>query len=123
KWVLVQRITRPRAADPPHSAFHRLEPKFAVPRAASDRLLVTWVGHSSFLLQVGGLNVLTDPMWSSRASPVGFAGPTGDARLLHIGSVSTLSPPTWSRKLECPTHVTSSRSDAARGTANFGSSR
>jgi len=75
KWVLVQRITRPRPADPPHSAFHRLEPKFAVPRAAPDRLLVTWVGHSSFLLQVGGLNVLTDPMWSSRASPVGFAGP------------------------------------------------
>ena len=75
KWVLVQRTTRPRPADPPHSAFHRLEPKFAVPRAAPDRLLVTWVGHSSFLLQVGGLNVLTDPMWSSRASPVRFAGP------------------------------------------------
>src|SRR5207247_11442986 len=75
KWVLVQRIIRPRPADPPHSAFHRLEPKFAVPRAASDRLLVTWVGHSSFLLQVGGLNVLTDPMWGNRASPVRFAGP------------------------------------------------
>ena len=36
----------------------------------------TFVGHSTFLLQfAGGLNVLTDPVWSERASPVAFAGP------------------------------------------------
>jgi N-acyl-phosphatidylethanolamine-hydrolysing phospholipase D len=35
----------------------------------------TWVGHSTVLLQVGGLNVLTDPMWSERAFPVQWAGP------------------------------------------------
>jgi N-acyl-phosphatidylethanolamine-hydrolysing phospholipase D len=33
------------------------------------------VGHSTFLLQVGGLNVLTDPVWGERASPVSFVGP------------------------------------------------
>ena len=36
----------------------------------------TFVGHSTFLLQfAGGLNVLTDPVWSERVSPVTFAGP------------------------------------------------
>jgi N-acyl-phosphatidylethanolamine-hydrolysing phospholipase D len=33
------------------------------------------VGHSSFLIQAAGLNILTDPIWSDRASPVAFAGP------------------------------------------------
>jgi N-acyl-phosphatidylethanolamine-hydrolysing phospholipase D len=36
---------------------------------------VTWVGHSTFLIQVDGLNILTDPHWGNMASPVRFAGP------------------------------------------------
>ena len=36
---------------------------------------VTWIGHSTFLVQMAGLNLLTDPIWSERASPVTFAGP------------------------------------------------
>lgn len=40
---------------------------------AQDSL--TWVGHSTFVLQLGGLNLITDPHFSSRASPVQFAGP------------------------------------------------
>ncbi len=36
---------------------------------------VTWLGHSTFLLQYEGLNVLFDPILSKRASPVNFAGP------------------------------------------------
>ncbi|HEV8474110.1 MAG TPA: MBL fold metallo-hydrolase [Methylomirabilota bacterium] len=36
---------------------------------------VTWVGHATLLIQLDGLNVLTDPHFSERASPVGFAGP------------------------------------------------
>jgi L-ascorbate metabolism protein UlaG (beta-lactamase superfamily) len=36
---------------------------------------VTFIGHATVLLQMDGLNILTDPIWSERASPVRFAGP------------------------------------------------
>ena len=36
---------------------------------------VTWIGHASALVQAGGLQVLTDPVFSERASPVSWAGP------------------------------------------------
>jgi N-acyl-phosphatidylethanolamine-hydrolysing phospholipase D len=35
----------------------------------------TWIGHATVLVQAGGLNVLTDPVFSDRASPVRFLGP------------------------------------------------
>jgi L-ascorbate metabolism protein UlaG (beta-lactamase superfamily) len=38
-------------------------------------LLVTPVGHATFLIQIDGVNVLTDPIWSKRCSPVSWAGP------------------------------------------------
>ena len=40
-----------------------------------DDLRFTWFGHSSFLLQMGGINILADPVFSDRSSPVSFAGP------------------------------------------------
>jgi N-acyl-phosphatidylethanolamine-hydrolysing phospholipase D len=36
---------------------------------------VTWVNHSTFLLQINGVHILTDPIWSERCSPVSFIGP------------------------------------------------
>jgi len=47
----------------------------ATPEARVERLRVTMVGHATLLIQVAGLNVLTDPVWSDRASPLAFAGP------------------------------------------------
>ncbi len=38
-------------------------------------LRVTMVGHATLLIQIAGLNILTDPVWSPRASPFSFAGP------------------------------------------------
>jgi L-ascorbate metabolism protein UlaG (beta-lactamase superfamily) len=43
-------------------------------RASSD-LRVTWLGHSTLLIEIDGVRVLTDPVWSDRASPLPFAGP------------------------------------------------
>ncbi len=36
---------------------------------------VTWIGHSTLLIQMQGLNILTDPIFSKRASPFSFIGP------------------------------------------------
>ena len=44
-------------------------------RSNGTKPTVTWIGHATLLVQIGGLNVLTDPHWGDRASPVGFAGP------------------------------------------------
>src|SRR5438477_11844884 len=75
KWLLVHRTTTPRPRDPDPSVFPRAQPSFRTPRASPSEITVTWVGHSTLLLQLGGLNILTDPMWSDRASPFRFAGP------------------------------------------------
>ncbi|WP_275785746.1 MBL fold metallo-hydrolase [Pararhizobium gei] len=44
-------------------------------RVDGKGLRVTMVGHASLLIQVAGLNILTDPVWSARTSPFSFAGP------------------------------------------------
>ncbi|HVR39018.1 MAG TPA: MBL fold metallo-hydrolase, partial [Thermoanaerobaculia bacterium] len=36
---------------------------------------ITWINHATMLVQMDGVNVLTDPIWSDRCSPVSFAGP------------------------------------------------
>jgi len=44
-------------------------------RVEGQAMRVTWIGHATVLVQTQGLNILTDPVWSERASPVSFAGP------------------------------------------------
>ena len=40
-----------------------------------DKIRISYVGHVSFLIQTEGVNILTDPVWSKRASPFSFIGP------------------------------------------------
>ena len=44
-------------------------------RVSGSQLRVTFVNHSTFLLQSESFNILTDPVWSERVSPVSFLGP------------------------------------------------
>ena len=74
RWRL-ERWRRPRAPDPDPASLPRATPEYRVPRAPANSVTLTWVGHSTFLLQIGGLNVLTDPMWSPRAGPLPGIGP------------------------------------------------
>jgi L-ascorbate metabolism protein UlaG (beta-lactamase superfamily) len=46
-----------------------------LPKIEDATIHATFVGHSTFLLQFAGLNILTDPIWSMRASPISFFGP------------------------------------------------
>lgn len=41
-------------------------------RVEGERMLVTWVGHATALVQTQGLNILTDPVWSEKAGPFGL---------------------------------------------------
>jgi L-ascorbate metabolism protein UlaG (beta-lactamase superfamily) len=69
KWKLTSQPVRW-----PASAGGLATPSFAG-RAAPHEITATLVGHATFLLQFDGLNILTDPVWSDRCSPVGWAGP------------------------------------------------
>lgn len=46
-----------------------------LPWAGQGALRVTVVNHATVLIQADGLNILTDPIWSERASPLSWAGP------------------------------------------------
>ena len=83
-------------------------PETATPRVAADLDFiranagaglamipaVTWIGHASSLVQAGGVSILTDPIFSERASPLSFIGPKRHvapglalAELPHIDAV------------------------------------
>ncbi|NUQ21029.1 MAG: MBL fold metallo-hydrolase [Gemmatimonadaceae bacterium] len=76
RWSAGRAVRRLRGArTPPVAAFPTAVSAIASPRESGDALRATWVGHSTVLLQLGRMNVLTDPIWSMRASPVAWAGP------------------------------------------------
>jgi len=45
------------------------------PAQINEGVKITFVNHSTFLIQIAGVNILTDPIWSERTSPFQFAGP------------------------------------------------
>jgi L-ascorbate metabolism protein UlaG (beta-lactamase superfamily) len=55
--------------------FPLLKPDVAFLHSNRGEPTLTWIGHATFLLQLGGVNILTDPHLTERASPVSFAGP------------------------------------------------
>ena len=52
----------PHADTPPH-------------KVDGEQVRLSFIGHASWLIQTGGLNILVDPVWSERVSPFAFAGP------------------------------------------------
>jgi N-acyl-phosphatidylethanolamine-hydrolysing phospholipase D len=74
RWSFIARrmwqsLTSPRAFEAP-----RVANDGAALRAAPPPRAITWIGHATLLVQVDGLNVLTDPNWSERAGPTSWIG-------------------------------------------------
>jgi L-ascorbate metabolism protein UlaG (beta-lactamase superfamily) len=59
----------------PTGVFPIESPFEAWSRPAETGLRATWLGHSTVLLEIDGVRVLTDPVWADRIGPVSFAGP------------------------------------------------
>ena len=75
RWRFVERRGHRLAPNPPRDSLPTAEPIIVSPRAERGYRSVTWVGHATMLLQLGPLNVLTDPVWGERASPLRWLGP------------------------------------------------
>ena len=71
---------RERLRNPqPDIRFDIVPHEVANPRARPGELRVTWIGHATVLIQTQSANLLLDPVWSMRASPVQWAGPSRHA--------------------------------------------
>lgn len=83
----IRSLDEPRAALPlgelfcpserraPLEPLRAADPTEAWKRAAETGLRVTWLGHSTVLLELSGRRILTDPVWGKRASPARGIGP------------------------------------------------
>ncbi|MFK5998364.1 MAG: MBL fold metallo-hydrolase [Rhodobacterales bacterium] len=70
KWQFGEKRAKwPKSYDSP---YHGTKPE---KRLAGDALEVTLIGHATFLIQLNGLNLITDPVFAKRASPSQIAGP------------------------------------------------
>lgn len=72
QWQRLRR-QRPRHSADPDFTLARNDPNFL--RGNVHETTLTWIGHSTLLLQCAGTNLLTDPHLSERASPLSWAGP------------------------------------------------
>ncbi len=77
-WTLAGGTTPPAGG---YDAMPVLRPDLGYLRANRTDTTVTWVGHATVLLQLAGVNVVTDPMFSQRASPFDFVGPSRKIRV------------------------------------------
>ena len=59
----------------PRAPLPSVSPIEAWRKPSGSGLRVTWLGHSTVLIEIDGLRVLTDPVWGPRASPSRLAGP------------------------------------------------
>ena len=89
RWAR-ERRSQTLAPSPRRGSFPVAEPEISHPRAGPTDFTATWIGHATVLLQLGGLNVLTDPVFSERAFPVQWMGPR---RIMDPGLAIDALPP------------------------------
>ncbi|MFB6394145.1 MBL fold metallo-hydrolase [Polymorphospora sp. 2-325] len=105
--VRMFRESGPRMTHPDHVARIPVERSTALPPVTADEVQVTWVGHATYVVQIGGLTVLTDPVWTDRIpgvrpriTPAGLdwaALPRVDAVVIRHNHYDHLDAPTIRR--------------------------
>jgi len=75
QWSVIDRIKGKKPDKPDTYNFPFTENDGQYLRGNESEFSITWIGHSTLLIQIDGVNILTDPIWSDRCSPVQFAGP------------------------------------------------
>ncbi|RYF85722.1 MAG: MBL fold metallo-hydrolase, partial [Chitinophagaceae bacterium] len=73
--MLGKSLRRPKDTRPDHplTAMKRsFQPSQNLRHSTGEETMITWFGHSSYLIQIGGKNILVDPVFSGHASPVSF---------------------------------------------------
>src|SRR3954464_9116523 len=70
-WRVPQLLFTPRTRWPAEGPVEPRRP----PAPAPDEVVATFIGHATVLIQSAAGNVLIDPVYSRRASPLSFAGP------------------------------------------------
>ncbi len=73
KWIC-NRVWN-RLPKPPSEPIQGIEPNLELIHRKILEPRATWIGHSTVLFQIDGVNILTDPHFGKRASPIGFLGP------------------------------------------------
>lgn len=74
-WDMLKWMTKRESGEWPDWIKSEYGPK-PPEKVGTGELRVTFVNHSTVLIQMDSMNILTDPVWSYRISPVDFAGPT-----------------------------------------------
>lgn len=82
-WLLRPDVTMPTVREflfggdrrVPPGPLPTVDPREAWARKPRSGLRASWLGHSTVLLEMDGVRVLTDPVWGQRASPSQWAGP------------------------------------------------
>ncbi len=91
KWLIWDRLIKNEKSNEADSVVFELaknDPAWL--QKNQNKFSITWVGHASLLIQIEGLNILTDPVWSNTVSPVSFIGPP---RLTQPGIALDSLPP------------------------------
>jgi L-ascorbate metabolism protein UlaG (beta-lactamase superfamily) len=94
RFGIISEFVRGRPGRFPDVTFPVERPFEAWSKPAETGLRATWLGHSTVLLEIDGLRILTDPVFGERVSPVSWAGPrrfhrppSSVAELPHLDAV------------------------------------
>ena len=75
KWIFVERRKKDSIQKKSGYIPEKADNDGTFLRSNKNDFTVTFIGHSTLLFQLQGLNILTDPTWSERASPIKWMGP------------------------------------------------